>query len=137
MGANVGVMLGRARGIVVATGMFTEMGAIAEAMKAKGKKPGRSLDPKKNKWNPVRGSILRSYDQVGKFLGLTEGTPLQRKLAKLAYCLFFCAIILAIIVFGVNKFDVTHEVLIYAIALGKCQLCPHVAKEAGSDVCAC
>lgn len=111
---------GRGRGIVVSTGMFTEMGAIAAAMKAKSKKPNRSVDYKKNKWNPIKGSALRTWDAVGKFLGLTEGTPLQRKLAKLAYCLFGCALLLAIIVFAVNKFDVSHEVVIYAIALGKC-----------------
>lgn len=110
---------GRARGIIVSTGMSTEMGAIAAAMQAKNKKANRSLDPKKNKWNPIRGSALRTWDGLGKFLGLTEGTPLQRKLALLAYFLFGCAILLAIIVFAANKFDVTHEVVIYAIALGK------------------
>ncbi|KAI5793196.1 hypothetical protein EDC01DRAFT_655546 [Geopyxis carbonaria] len=112
------VTKGRARGIVVGTGMSTEMGAIAAAMQAKQKKKGRSLDPKKSKLNPIRGSALRVWDAIGKFLGLTEGTPLQKKLAKLAYCLFGCAILLAIIVFGVNKFNVTHEVQIYAISLG-------------------
>jgi len=113
------VTKGRARGIVVSTGMGTEMGAIAAAMQRKPKKPNRSIDPKKNKWNPIKGSALRTWDGVGKFLGLTEGTPLQRKLAKLAYILFGCALLLAIIVFGVNKFNVTHEVQIYAISLGE------------------
>jgi Na+-exporting ATPase len=113
------VTKGRARGIVVGIGMSTEMGAIAAAIHAKGKKPGRSVDPKKGRWNPLKGSALRTWDFIGKFLGLTEGTPLQRKLAKLAYSLFGCAILLAIIVFGVNKFNVTHEVQIYAISLGK------------------
>lgn len=115
------MILGRARGIVVTTGMSTEMGAIAAAMQNKTKKPSRSVDPKKSKLNPIRGSALRTWDALGKFLGLTEGTPLQRKLAKLAYVLFGCAILLAIIVFGVNKFNVTHEVVIYAIALGMFQ----------------
>lgn len=112
------VTKGRARGIVVGTGMATEMGAIAAAMQSKSKKANRSVDPKKGKWNPVKGSALRTWDAIGKFLGLTEGTPLQKKLAKLAYVLFGCAILLAIIVFGVNKFNVTHEVQIYAISLG-------------------
>jgi potassium/sodium efflux P-type ATPase len=49
---------------------------------------------------------------------LTTGTPLQIKLSKLAYALFGCAILLAIIVFGVNKFHVTNEVAIYAISTG-------------------
>lgn len=50
--------------------------------------------------------------------GLTEGTPLQIKLSKLAYVLFGCALILAVIVFGVNEFDVPKEVVIYAISTG-------------------
>lgn len=94
------------------------MGEIAAAMGNKTKKPGRSVDYKKNKLNPIKGSALRTWDAIGKFLGLTEGTPLQRKLAKLAYCLFGCAILLAVIVFAVNKFVMSHEVVIYAIALG-------------------
>ncbi|KAJ1306050.1 hypothetical protein OPQ81_010763 [Rhizoctonia solani] len=52
------------------------------------------------------------------FLGLRSGTPLQIKLSKLAYLLFICAIILAIIVFSVARFHITNEVAIYAIALG-------------------
>ncbi|EXX53770.1 putative Na(+)-exporting P-type ATPase ENA5 [Rhizophagus irregularis DAOM 197198w] len=45
-------------------------------------------------------------------------TPLQKKLEILAYALFGLAIILAIIVFGVNKWLVNNEVVIYAISLG-------------------
>ena len=36
----------------------------------------------------------------------------------MAYILFGCAIILAIVVFGVNKFDMRNEVIIYATSLG-------------------
>merc|ERR1712000_338637 len=46
------------------------------------------------------------------------GTPLQRKLSALAYVLFGCAVILAIIVFAVNKFNMQNEVIIYATSLG-------------------
>ena len=67
---------------------------------------------------PVKGGYKRVWDTIGKFLGITEGTPLQRKLAGLAYILFGCAIFLAIIVFSVNKFNVTGEVAIYAISTG-------------------
>jgi Na+-exporting ATPase len=70
------------------------------------------------KLQPVKGAFLRTYDSVKKFLGLTGGTPLQIKLNKLAYLLFGFAIILAIIVFGVNKFNVTNEVAVYAISTG-------------------
>ncbi|KAI6778361.1 cation transporting ATPase [Emericellopsis cladophorae] len=67
---------------------------------------------------PVVGGAKRIYDAVRNFLGLTVGTPLQRKLSKLAYILFFCALGLALVVFKVNKFDITNQVIIYATSLG-------------------
>ena len=73
---------------------------------------------KYGKRQPIIGLARRIYDFVGKFLGLTEGTPLQIKLSKLAYILFGCALLLAVIVFAVNKFNVRHEVVIYAISTG-------------------
>ena len=113
------VTKGRARGVVVFTGMSTEIGKIAESMQGKKRKANRSMSWKKHgNLQPAKGAALRTWDGVGKFLGLTIGTPLQRKLSKLAYILFGCAILLAIIVFGVNRFDVTNEVAIYAISTG-------------------
>lgn len=113
------VTKGRGRGIVVFTGMLTEVGRIASATTKKTRKPGRSMNAKKyGPAAPIKGGLRRTYDGVGAFLGLTVGTPLQRKLSKLAYVLFGCAILLAIIVFGVNKFNVTKEVAIYAISTG-------------------
>jgi potassium/sodium efflux P-type ATPase len=113
------VTKGRGRGIVIFTGMQTEVGRIAAATTKKTRKPGRSMNAKKyGPAQPIKGLLRRTYDTVGAFLGLTVGTPLQRKLSKLAYLLFGCAILLAIIVFGVNKFNVTDEVAIYAISTG-------------------
>ncbi|KAH7135808.1 potassium/sodium efflux P-type ATPase [Dendryphion nanum] len=113
------VTKGRGRGICVFTGMHTEIGKIAESMQGTKRKENRSMSRKKHgPLQPAKGATLRAWDAIGKFLGLTEGTPLQIKLSKLAYTLFGCAIILAIIVFAVHKFDVTSEVAIYAISTG-------------------
>ena len=112
------VTKGRAKGVVVFTGMFTEIGKIAASMQGKKRKANRSMSTKESKIQPVKGLGLRIWDGIGAFLGLTVGTPLQKKLSKLAYVLFGCAILLAIIVFGVNKFNVTNEVAIYAISTG-------------------
>jgi P-type Na+/K+ transporter len=116
------VTRGRARGIVVAVGMDTEIGSIAESLRAAGKRRVRRMSND----NQVKVSLserikyvfywLRTW--IGIILGLTTGTPLQRKLSKLAYMLFLLALLLAIIVFGANKFAITHQVSIYAISLG-------------------
>jgi len=112
---------GRAKGIVFATGTCTEIGAIASALH---KKDSR-VRPVKRKPNGKAGPhrYLEAYtltlgDVIGRFLGVNVGTPLQRKLSKLAMLLFGIAIACAIIVLGANKFNTRQEVIIYAVATG-------------------
>jgi potassium/sodium efflux P-type ATPase len=64
----------------------------------------------------MQAIILTGYDAVGHFLGVNVGTPLQRKLSRLAVLLFFVAVICAIIVLGANEFRNDQEVVIYAVA---------------------
>lgn len=115
------VTKGRARGIVVATGMKTEIGSIAAALRAERKrtrpvkrKPDGSAKP--HRYAQAWG--LTAADFAGRFLGVNVGTPLQRKLSKLALILFGIAVVCAIIVLGANKFSSGTEVIIYAVATG-------------------
>jgi P-type Na+/K+ transporter len=122
--ASSTVTRGRARGIVVAIGMHTEIGSIAESLRAANKsKVTKISDRYQDRDNAsifekIKHTVSWAFDWIGLILGITTGTPLQQKLSKLAYILFVVAVILAIIVFGVNKFNVSHEVSIYAISLG-------------------
>ncbi|KAL2263952.1 hypothetical protein VTK26DRAFT_4139 [Humicola hyalothermophila] len=115
------VTKGRAKGIVFATGTFTEIGAIASALHHKDSR----VRPVKRKPNGKAGPhrYLEAYtltlgDAIGRFLGVNVGTPLQRKLSKLAMLLFGIAVVCAIIVLGANRFHTSQEVIIYAVATG-------------------
>ncbi|KLU82150.1 hypothetical protein MAPG_01226 [Magnaporthiopsis poae ATCC 64411] len=115
------VTKGRARGIVFATGMFTEIGQIAAALRGKDSKRRpvrRKDDGSAGLHRYMQAWTLTFTDAVGRFLGVNVGTPLQRKLAKLAVVLFGLALICALIVLGANEFNTTREVVIYAVATG-------------------
>ncbi|PKY36483.1 hypothetical protein RhiirB3_533548, partial [Rhizophagus irregularis] len=69
----------------------------------------------------VNTGMKTEIGKIAKTLASTSvvtRTPLQKKMDILAYALFGLAIILAIIVFSVNKWVVNNEVAIYAISLG-------------------
>ncbi|KAK4999984.1 P-type ATPase [Elasticomyces elasticus] len=112
---------GRARGIAFSTGMYTEIGTIAAALRGSGRKtrpvirkPDGSAKPHRN----AQAWGLTAGDFIGNFLGINVGTPLQRKLSKLAILLFFIAVVCAIIVLAANNFSSNREVIIYAVATG-------------------
>ncbi|KAF2716254.1 sodium P-type ATPase-like protein [Polychaeton citri CBS 116435] len=115
------VTKGRATGIAFATGMFTEIGTIAAALR----KTDSKVRPVKRKEDGTAGPhryvqawSLTFSDAIGHFLGVNVGTPLQKKLSRLAILLFFVAIICAIIVLAANDFSSNQEVIIYAVATG-------------------
>lgn len=115
------VSKGRARGIAFATGLYTEIGSIAAALRKKDSK----RRPVKRKSNgtakPYRYAQawgLTTSDAIGRFLGVNVGTPLQKKLSRLAVLLFGIAVVCAIIVLSANKFSSEQEVIIYAVATG-------------------
>lgn len=100
---------GRATGIVISTGMETEVGQIAELLrKTKNDNTGRSATGK---------IVFKAYQSMRNILGL-EGTPLQVTLSKFALLLFAFAILLAVIVFSANKWDISDDVLLYGICVG-------------------
>lgn len=115
------VTRGRAQGVVFATGMYTEIGAIAAALRKQGttvrevkRKPDGSAGPHRY----AQAWTITASDAVGRFLGVNIGTPLQKKLSRLAVLLFCIAVVCAIIVLGANEFSNEQQVIIYAVATG-------------------
>lgn len=115
------VTKGRATGIVFATGMYTEIGSIAAALRKKDSKirpVKRKEDGTAKPHRYMQAAALTVTDAIGHFLGVNVGTPLQKKLSRLAVLLFFVAVVCAIIVLGANGFQNRQEVIIYAVATG-------------------
>lgn len=103
------------------TGMKTEIGAIAAALrggdsKRRPVKRGPEGETKK-RWY-IQAWTLTTTDAIGRFLGINVGTPLQRKLSKLALALFGIAVVFAIVVAAANDWRGESEVIIYAVATG-------------------
>ncbi|PVU90055.1 hypothetical protein BB561_005048 [Smittium simulii] len=78
------VTKGKAKGIVYATGMCSEVGKIASKLSK----------PKESR----KSSLVKSLE-------------------NLSYCCLIAAIICVLIIFGVNKFKINGEIVIYAISL--------------------
>ncbi|KAH7367395.1 hypothetical protein B0T11DRAFT_53411 [Plectosphaerella cucumerina] len=110
---------GRGKAIVFATGMSTEIGVIAAALRDDGgdkRKLKRDENGNASIGARIMFVILKTWDWLGGFLGVTVGTPLQQKLSRLFLYIFGFAIICAIIVLAANKFRPRNDVIIYAVA---------------------
>jgi magnesium-transporting ATPase (P-type) len=97
---------GRGKAIVFATGMSTEIGVIAAALRDDGgdkRKLKRDENGNASIGARIMFVILKTWDWLGGFLGVTVGTPLQQKLSRLFLYIFGFAIICAIIVLAANK----------------------------------
>ncbi|KAG9249037.1 putative calcium-transporting ATPase 3 [Calycina marina] len=108
--ASTTVSKGRGEGIVIGTGMNTQIGNVAELLRNGSSKESEVSD----------GVILQHWKKLvsgtKSILGLT-GTPMQVKLSKFAIMLFGLAILLAIIVFSANKWQLENEVVLYGICV--------------------
>ena len=102
--------------------MKTEIGSIATPAlrdgNSKRRKPHVSKNGKVKSYRHVEAWALTSTDAIGRFMGVNVGTPLARKLSKLAILLFIIALICAVIVEAANSFSGANEIIIYAVATG-------------------
>ncbi|SCU81688.1 LADA_0C00474g1_1 [Lachancea dasiensis] len=110
--ASSTVSKGRATGIVVQTGLNSEIGKIAKSLQSK-----TSMISQDESKSFGQNAYITLKTTVGSFLGTNVGTPLHRKLSKLAVLLFGVAVVFAVVVMATQKYNVNKEVAIYAICV--------------------
>ncbi|CUM63350.1 uncharacterized protein PRCAT00000923001 [Priceomyces carsonii] len=110
------VAKGRGSGIVVSTALNTEIGQIAKSLRSESTLI-QKVDKNDGSSRYFKAFLGTVKNIVGNVLGVTVGTPLQRKLSWLAILLFWIAVIFAIIVMGSQRMRVNTEVAIYAICV--------------------
>lgn len=114
------VTKGRAKGVVVATGMNTSIGAIATSLRggdSKVRKVRRNEDGHAPWHRYPAAWALTTMDIIGQFLGTNVGTPLQRTLSWLAISLFGIGCLFALFCFAANDFQGKNEIILCVINL--------------------
>jgi len=101
---NTIVTKGRGKGICIATSLCTQMGEIAASLSVESKKP-RPPGMSKFMWT------------IYGLLGWKNKTPLQVSMDALMYMLLLIAIVLGLIVFAVNGFTYSPDLLLYAVSV--------------------
>ncbi|WEJ93266.1 Na+ ATPase [Yamadazyma tenuis] len=108
---------GRGVGIAVATGLNTEIGKIASSLKDSDSKLIVFIKPGSGVKGIFSAIGQSAYNVVMYVLGVTVGTPLQRRLSWLAIILFWIAVLFAIVVMASQSFRVNVSVAIYAVCV--------------------
>ncbi|GAA5979844.1 hypothetical protein JCM11641_002712 [Rhodosporidiobolus odoratus] len=114
------VTKGRAKGVVIAVGMNTSIGSIAQSLRggdSKVRKVRRNEDGKAPWHRYPQAWALTTMDMFGQIMGVNVGTPLQRTLSWLAIGLFGIGLLFAFFCFAANDWKGNQELIIYAVAL--------------------
>ena len=114
---------GRGIGVVVATGLCSEIGKIAKMVTNSDQQKTLEAihlldDPNETKTPPRRTGLGVIWGKVVSFFRSNSNkTPLQSSMNGLMLILTLIALILALIVFGANKFAWNQYIVLYAVGV--------------------
>lgn len=111
------VSKGRGTGIVISTGLNTEIGRIAHELKSSDDEIIVKVERGLPTIDHFKAAFKTTINIIMNILGTNVGTPLQRRLSWLAILLFWVAVLFAIVVMASQKMVVTKNVAIYAICV--------------------